>query len=198
MPGSRRRGGQTAHGGTRYPARPRAHLQYCAARIGARAGWRCSALLLPAKPCLAGRAAAAGCPGAARPGVGGQRRRARPGLFRPPLRPRDPAPWAQTGRQRPDAAWRRPPAARQHPDRASHRQAAGVSAPDRWRRLEEGVAGLAELGVTDLGKISSAIGAAFAAGFGVGLAEVPLRPEEEEAARALARAKYQSARWTER
>src|SRR6266516_5043753 len=66
------------------------------------------------------------------------------------------------------------------------------------RGLEEGVAGLAELGVTDLGPISSAIGAAFAAGFGVGLAEVPLRSEEEEAARALARAKYQSARWTER
>ena len=66
------------------------------------------------------------------------------------------------------------------------------------RGLEEGVAGLAELGVTDLGPISSAIGAAFAAGFGVGLAEVPLRSEEEEAARALVRAKYQSARWTER
>ena len=66
------------------------------------------------------------------------------------------------------------------------------------RGLEEGVAGLAELGVTDPGRIASAIGAAFAAGFGVGLAEEPLRPDEEEAARALARAKYQSAGWTER
>ena len=66
------------------------------------------------------------------------------------------------------------------------------------RGLEEGVAGLAELGVTDPGPISSAVGAAFAAGFGVGLAEAPLRPDEEEAARALVRAKYQSAGWTER
>src|SRR5207244_8308109 len=61
------------------------------------------------------------------------------------------------------------------------------------RGLEEGVAGLAELGVTDPGSIASAVGAAFAAGFGVGLAEAPLRPDEEEAARALVRAKYQSA-----
>ncbi len=66
------------------------------------------------------------------------------------------------------------------------------------RGLEEGVAGLAELGVTDLGPIASAVGAAFAGGFGVRLVEAPLRPEEEEAARALARSKYQSARWTER
>src|SRR5712691_743536 len=66
------------------------------------------------------------------------------------------------------------------------------------RGLEEGVAGLAELGVTDPGPISSAVGAAFAAGFGVGLAEDPLRPDEEEEARTLARAKYQSAGWTER
>src|SRR5205809_901778 len=66
------------------------------------------------------------------------------------------------------------------------------------RGLEYGVAGLAELGVTDLGPIASAIGAAFAAGFGVDLVEAPLRPDEEEAARALARSKYQSARWTER
>ena len=66
------------------------------------------------------------------------------------------------------------------------------------RGLEEGVAGLAELGVTDPGPIACAVGAAFAAGFGVGLVEAPLRPDEEEAARALARAKYQSAGWTER
>jgi len=66
------------------------------------------------------------------------------------------------------------------------------------RGLEDGVAGLAELGVTDLGPIASAIGAAFAVGFGVDLVEAPLRPHEEEAARALARSKYQSAGWTER
>src|SRR5438046_2444519 len=66
------------------------------------------------------------------------------------------------------------------------------------RGLEDGVAGLAELGVTDLGPIASAIGAAFAAGFGVDLVEAPLRPDEEEAARALARSQYQSAGWTER
>ncbi|TME84969.1 MAG: lipoate--protein ligase family protein [Chloroflexi bacterium] len=66
------------------------------------------------------------------------------------------------------------------------------------RGLAEGVAGLAELGVSDPGSIACAVGAAFAAGFRVGLVEAPLRPDEEEAARALARAKYQSAGWTER
>src|SRR5205823_3053639 len=66
------------------------------------------------------------------------------------------------------------------------------------RDLEEEVAGLAELGVADPGPIAAAIGAAFATGFRVALVEGPLRPEEEEAARALARSKYQSARWTER
>src|SRR5439155_632207 len=69
------------------------------------------------------------------------------------------------------------------------RRPAGASS----RGLEEGVAGLAERGVTDPGRIASAIDAAFAAGFGVGLGEDSLRPDEEEAARALARAKYQSA-----
>ena len=66
------------------------------------------------------------------------------------------------------------------------------------RGLEEAVAGLAELGVTDPGPIAAAIGAAFAKGFRVALVEAPLRPDEEEAARALARSKYQSTRWTER
>src|SRR5256714_8012684 len=64
--------------------------------------------------------------------------------------------------------------------------------------LEEGVAGLAELGVTDPDAIASAIGAAFAAGFGVDLIEAPLRPAEDEEARALARSEYRSARWTQR
>src|SRR5438105_8125590 len=58
------------------------------------------------------------------------------------------------------------------------------------RRLEEGVAGLVELGVTDLGPIASAVGAAFAAAFGVRLVDASLRPEEEAEARALARSKY--------
>src|SRR5438067_1269568 len=66
------------------------------------------------------------------------------------------------------------------------------------RGLEEGVVGLAELGVADPGPIAGAIGAAFATGFRVALVEAPLRPDEEEAARALARSTYQSARWTER
>src|SRR5438067_5454966 len=66
------------------------------------------------------------------------------------------------------------------------------------RGLEEAVAGLAELGVTDPGPIAAAIGAAFAKGFRVALVEAPLRPAEDEEARALARSKYQSARWTER
>src|SRR2546423_2178637 len=64
--------------------------------------------------------------------------------------------------------------------------------------LEDGVAGLAELGVTDPDPIASAIGAAFAAGFGVDLVEARLRPAEEEEALVLARSKYGSARWTER
>jgi lipoate-protein ligase A len=72
--------------------------------------------------------------------------------------------------------------------------------PDRAgaRSLEDGVAGLAELGVTHPARIAAAIAAAFAAGFGVGLVEGPLRPDEEVAARALARSKYQSAGWTQR
>src|SRR2546422_2035774 len=66
------------------------------------------------------------------------------------------------------------------------------------RGLEDGVAGLAELGVTHPAQIGAAIGAAFAAGFGVDLVEALLRPEEAAAARALAESKYQSAGWTER
>jgi lipoate-protein ligase A len=66
------------------------------------------------------------------------------------------------------------------------------------RSLDDRVAGLAELGVTDPGPIASVVGTAFAAGFGVSLVEAPLRPDEEEEARALARSKYQSVRWTER
>ena len=65
-------------------------------------------------------------------------------------------------------------------------------------RIEDGVAGLAELGVTQPVQIAAAIAQSFSARFGVSLAEVPLRPEELAAARALARTKYQSAAWTER
>jgi lipoyl(octanoyl) transferase len=66
------------------------------------------------------------------------------------------------------------------------------------RGLEDGVAGLAELGVIHIGQIGAAIGAAFATEFGVDLVEAPLRAEEEAAAEALARSKYQSAGWTKR
>ena len=66
------------------------------------------------------------------------------------------------------------------------------------RGIEDGVAGLAELGVTRPAQVAAAIADAFAAGFGVGLVEAPLRPEEEEAVGALARSKYRSAAWTER
>jgi lipoate-protein ligase A len=65
-------------------------------------------------------------------------------------------------------------------------------------RLEDGVAGLAEVGVTQPGRIAAAIGEAFAAQFGIALVNEPLRSDERAAARALARAKYASAGWTER
>jgi lipoate-protein ligase A len=66
------------------------------------------------------------------------------------------------------------------------------------REVGDGVAGLAELGVTDPAQIAAAIGDAFAARFGVSLVEAPLRGDEAEVARALARSKYRSAGWTER
>jgi lipoate-protein ligase A len=66
------------------------------------------------------------------------------------------------------------------------------------RELGDGVAGLAELGVTDRAQVAAAIGDAFAARFGVSLIEAPLRGDEAEVARALARSKYRSAGWTER
>ena len=66
------------------------------------------------------------------------------------------------------------------------------------RGIEQGVAGLAEVGVTEPARIASAIAKGFAAGFGVSLVDAPLGPGESEAARTLAQSKYQSARWTER
>jgi lipoate-protein ligase A len=52
--------------------------------------------------------------------------------------------------------------------------------------------------VTDPAQVAAAIGDAFAARFGVSLIEAPLRGDEAEVARALARSKYRSAGWTER
>ena len=65
-------------------------------------------------------------------------------------------------------------------------------------RIEDGVAGLAEVGVTEPARIAAALGDAFAATFGVRLVESPLRTEEVAAAQTLSRSKYQSAGWTER
>ena len=64
-------------------------------------------------------------------------------------------------------------------------------------RLENGVAGLAEVGVTQPGQIAVAIGDAFAGRFGVSLVQAPLQAAELAAARALAGSKYQSAAWTQ-
>ena len=66
------------------------------------------------------------------------------------------------------------------------------------RSIDTGVAGLAELGVTDATQIAATIAAAFARSFGVNLVEATLGPAEKVAAKALARSKYQSAGWTER
>jgi len=80
--------------------------------------------------------------------------------------------------------------------RLPHNSAASTS-PDGSARIEDGVAGLAEVGLTQTAQIAAAIAQAFAARFGVSLVEAPLRPDELAAARALAGAKYQSAGWTE-
>ncbi len=63
--------------------------------------------------------------------------------------------------------------------------------------IEDRVAGLAEVGLTQPAQIAVAIAQAFAARFGVSLVEAPLRPDELAAARVLAGSKYQSAGWTE-
>ncbi len=74
---------------------------------------------------------------------------------------------------------------------------AGSTIDDGSERLEDGVAGLAEVGVTQPGQIAVAIGDAFAGRFGVSLVQAPLQPAELAAARALASSKYQSAAWTQ-
>jgi len=74
---------------------------------------------------------------------------------------------------------------------------AGSTVKDRSERLEDGVAGLADVGVTQPWRIALAIGDAFAGRFGVSLLQAPLQLDELAAARALASSKYQSAAWTQ-
>jgi len=74
----------------------------------------------------------------------------------------------------------------------------GSTVEDGSERIEDGVAGLAEVGVTQPPGIAIAIGEAFAERFGVSLVRTPLQPEELAAARALASSKYGSAGWTDR
>jgi lipoate-protein ligase A len=74
---------------------------------------------------------------------------------------------------------------------------AASTVDDGSERLEEGVAGLAEVGVTQPGQIADAIGDAFAGRFGVTLEQASLQPDELAVARALAGSKYQSAAWTQ-
>ena len=78
------------------------------------------------------------------------------------------------------------------------RESADSSAGEGWEQIEDGVAGLAEVGVSDPAQIADAIARAFAARFGVALVEGRLRRDELAAAHALAASKYQSAGWTER
>jgi lipoyl(octanoyl) transferase len=65
-------------------------------------------------------------------------------------------------------------------------------------QIEDGVAGLADVGDYESSKIVSALGDAFAEEFGTSLIPGRLRPDERVAAEALAASKYQSVAWTER
>jgi lipoate-protein ligase A len=78
------------------------------------------------------------------------------------------------------------------------RDSTGSPPAEGLERIEDGVAGLAEVGVTHVASIAHSIADAFAARFGVSLKEAPLRPDEWAAAEALAGSKYRSAGWTER
>jgi lipoate-protein ligase A len=69
--------------------------------------------------------------------------------------------------------------------------------PDGLDGIEDGVVGLAEVGLTEPAPIAVAISDAFAGRFGVSLVRAPLEPTELAAARALASSKYQSASWTQ-
>jgi lipoate-protein ligase A len=75
---------------------------------------------------------------------------------------------------------------------------AGSSDGEGWERIEERVAGLAEVEVSEPAQIAGAIARAFGARFGVTLTEGQRGRDEVAAARALAASKYQSAGWTER
>jgi len=63
-------------------------------------------------------------------------------------------------------------------------------------RIQDGVAGLAEVGDFDPAKIASTLADAFAEEFGVRLVPARLRPDEGQAADALVDSKYQAAAWT--
>ena len=64
-------------------------------------------------------------------------------------------------------------------------------------RIEDGVAGLAEVGTFAPTAIARALAGAFALEFGVALVPGRLRPDERVAADALAASKYESPAWTE-
>ena len=64
-------------------------------------------------------------------------------------------------------------------------------------RIEDGVAGLSEVGVSEPAQIVGAMAAAFTERFGVTLVEARLRRDEMAAAQTLAVSKYQSAGWTQ-
>jgi lipoyl(octanoyl) transferase len=65
-------------------------------------------------------------------------------------------------------------------------------------RIEDGVAGLAEVGDFDPARIAGALADAFAEEFGVRLVPGRLQPDERQAADALVDSKYLAAAWTER
>jgi len=65
-------------------------------------------------------------------------------------------------------------------------------------RIEDGVAGLHEVGDFEPATIAGALAAAFAQQFGVNLVPGRLRPDERRAARGLAASKFQTVAWTER
>lgn len=65
-------------------------------------------------------------------------------------------------------------------------------------RIDDGVIGLADVGIRDPAMLAGAIAPAVGREFGVDLAIGELRPVEVTAATALAASKYESADWTER
>jgi lipoate-protein ligase A len=66
------------------------------------------------------------------------------------------------------------------------------------QRLENAVAGLAEVGDLDPARVAQTLAAAFGRQFGVSVTPGRLEGDEVDAASALARSKYQSGAWTER